>query len=470
MRYKIGEYAYYIKEAIRKNADTIASYAQQYNLSPHFVAAIILTEQLDMYRTDFITEDMTDEVGGEMGRDTSIGLCQVKPSTFRQVCAGMAWPEFDNKTTEELSGAQIRKLLEDDKINIMAGCATLSKMRGELVKQHAPPTKFKLLLAQMYTSGNTTQMPEPPFTEKQLKDSELVRTRCYAEWVLINENLIQQRDRQYPIFRQLPSSGLTPATPTAISPSPAKVVSAETAADIQGITSGVRALFEKAGSLYSLEDTRRYGLIIADIGYLGEEDKAILELALRTDDAHKKPKFFILAATDKERDKIMEQCPSIKPQDIKILAEFLHATTPEEKQEIENNVEQAIAEAIEMCGSEIGKGPIGIITTRKDFANKLIAKLEASRDGARGKFVICQELPEAGEGNIQLGDEFIPFKDAMLFRLVFAELLKIFTEYITNPDIAHEILSIIPPITDDIRFSERVKILLQAKEAVAAAA
>jgi uncharacterized protein YbcV (DUF1398 family) len=180
-----------LEEHVKANQDYIIEYAREYNIDPVFLAAVILTEQMDMIDHKFIQETSTDKIGGLLGRDTSIGLAQIKMSTFQELCAGMTWPQYNDKPTEKLSNKQIVALLQDPRINIMAAAKKIAHAEQE-IRQSFPDVSekdFKLMVAQAYTSSARGLVPEPPYTDEQL-EKEQYRTYAYAHWVLINERLV----------------------------------------------------------------------------------------------------------------------------------------------------------------------------------------------------------------------------------------------------------------------------------------
>jgi hypothetical protein len=190
MKTQIGKIAHIIQYDIIANMDSILQYAQENNIDPAFLSAIILTEQLDMYDKGFIREISTDRLGGWLGRDSSIGLGQVRIGTFKRVCAGMLWPQFGELiTTDNLSRMQVVALLEDAHINVMVSALAIAEVR-DLLPANIPQKQFDLMLAQAYTSNVRTEVPEPPYTYEQL-DMEQYRNYVYAHWVFINKALLQ---------------------------------------------------------------------------------------------------------------------------------------------------------------------------------------------------------------------------------------------------------------------------------------
>ena len=190
---QIGKIALIIQNDIIDNMNFILRYSKENNIDPQMLAAIILTEQLDMYDKGFIREISTDRLSGLLGRDSSIGLGQVRISTFKRLCAGMLWPQISGAPlTEHLSRRQIITLLEDPQINIMVSAMAIADARDSLAAPNITSGQSNLMLAQAYTSSARAEVPEPPYTREQVENEERYRSYVYAHWVMINKALLEE--------------------------------------------------------------------------------------------------------------------------------------------------------------------------------------------------------------------------------------------------------------------------------------
>ncbi len=189
-----------VVQAIRKiNIDTINRYALENNVDPDFIAAIILTEQMDMRNLD------TDKLLPLIGFDTSRGPGQITERALRKHCAKMRWPSYNNKLTEELTDQQIEKILNGEKENIDNHIFAIVRIvkgieesigNSEVDLSYGNITEQKeLQIGQAYTSDSRGQVPAPKegmFTWKLLKKSEHARTWLYAYYVRINKKVMEK--------------------------------------------------------------------------------------------------------------------------------------------------------------------------------------------------------------------------------------------------------------------------------------
>ncbi|MDP8298241.1 MAG: hypothetical protein RAP41_08725, partial [Candidatus Orphnella occulta] len=168
-------------------------------VDPDFIAAIILTEQMDMRNLDI------DKILPLIGWDSSRGPGQITERALRKHCAKKRWPSYDNKLTEELTDPQIKKILNGEKENIdnhiLAIARIVKGIEGSIANSEVDLSygniteQKELQIGQAYTSDSRGHVPAPKegmFTWKQLKDSELKRTRLYAYYVLINKKVIER--------------------------------------------------------------------------------------------------------------------------------------------------------------------------------------------------------------------------------------------------------------------------------------
>lgn len=185
MRIKIGKTTHIIRDHIMSNLDSIYKYSLEQKIDPHYIAAIILTEQMDLRNVD------TDKLLPFIGWDSSRGPGQITERAFRKHCANMRWPYYGDKLTEELSPSQIDDILNGERDNVDSHIRAIVA----IVKGIRKSIKDDLEVAQAYTSSHRGPVPawkEGLFTYQQLEESENARTWLYAHDVVINIELIRK--------------------------------------------------------------------------------------------------------------------------------------------------------------------------------------------------------------------------------------------------------------------------------------
>ncbi len=195
-RQNVGKIARIILNDILKNMNMIYRYADKYHVSPQLVAAVIMTEKIDL------RNPVTDEIAPYFGYDASRGPGQITERALKKYCKDTKWPAYNNKSTEELEFDEIHEILMGEGKNIQshirAVVIILSKIGVEVQDNTGYPfTQEQKMLqtALRYTSTFEDILPAPAsgmFTIQQLKDSEKARSRLHAYMVLICKGLIEE--------------------------------------------------------------------------------------------------------------------------------------------------------------------------------------------------------------------------------------------------------------------------------------
>ena len=208
LKFKIGKTARIIRDYITKNIDIIYKYSQEQNIDPAFLAAIVVTEQMDLTEYSLIRNRATDRIGPYAGHDSSRGPGQITDEAFKEFCAGIRWPYYGNKLTKELSWLQRHDILQGEGDNIdshIQAIAAILRGKRNLINDNAvidlSPFQADLQLAQSYTS-RSIRGPVPEETRNlckmtQLRESETLRMQIYAHWVLIHRDLIKKLSFYY---------------------------------------------------------------------------------------------------------------------------------------------------------------------------------------------------------------------------------------------------------------------------------
>ncbi|MDD5292478.1 MAG: hypothetical protein PHY46_04795, partial [Candidatus Omnitrophica bacterium] len=156
-------------ERIEENKKEIRLYARRSNLEPEFLAAVLFTEFIGMKKGEAFSD-----LFGSIFKDTSIGLGQMRVSTFR-----MFYPYFFGMPTEFVPDFVIGVILQDDRLNIEVAARYLRDLAWtgcrnhnfKMLKKNSKKwdDKLKIMVAASYTATPFTDKilsyPRPPFLD-----------------------------------------------------------------------------------------------------------------------------------------------------------------------------------------------------------------------------------------------------------------------------------------------------------------
>ncbi|MFC1807507.1 metallophosphoesterase, partial [Candidatus Omnitrophota bacterium] len=247
-------------------------------------------------------------------------------------------------------------------------------------------------------------------------------------------------------------------------------VTADAVSGIRGVTKVAQDILNVRFGCYDDKDPRQFGLIIPDTSFLRKADQELLSQLAERNKQSKRQKFIITVDTSEDRDKLVKDY-GFRESDIRTLDSYysyLRADT-EVSSPHDLDIEEKILAASFGMRAEIGTQPIGIITDAhlgRGLEKIISREQERAPDKMRGVFVVCQELPDS---DISLDGEIIQRESAILFRVLFAQMLTRFSEYMSNPTTTHPIITTLPPI-DQAEFHNKLRTLLISKQAIESAA
>lgn len=196
MKFHVGKVIRILRDYITNNFDKIHKYAKEQGIDANYLAAIILTEQMDINEFSPLRGPATDKLGPFFGRDTSRGPGQMQYDTFKQCCKGIRWQPY-GKLTEELSLAETRDILYGkDMANHIRATAIILRAKRDSIKDFNMLSNLQgeLQLGMLYTSsyrGRVNEQAEDICTSEQLTDSRTA-SLVYAHSVIIYSSFMRR--------------------------------------------------------------------------------------------------------------------------------------------------------------------------------------------------------------------------------------------------------------------------------------
>ena len=189
----------YAQKVVTDNIDIIKEAAKEFNADPLFLASIIFSEQMDFVSESYVhNEGVADAAGALMGRNTSVGLGQVRITTFIKL-----WDEYNGAKTKDMPYRRIAELLQDPRINIRTAAKLVRQLTDELT---GPLWKdyLDLRVASAYTTEvelvKKSQPHLPPFNKQHYSDytegtaiPTILNAYYYGHRVLLSREFIKQR-------------------------------------------------------------------------------------------------------------------------------------------------------------------------------------------------------------------------------------------------------------------------------------